>query len=319
MTGRSLPAEAQQPCSPLVAGAVTAIVPTLADRPRHASLLRAIGSLRDAALDTPLTVTAVVNGHRYAPEVLADLTKASVNVVRIEEASLPAALRAGRRSVQTAFFCFLDDDDEYLPAAIDRRMQALAGAPECALVATNGFRHDGHDDRRALDFLASVPTDPLAALFDENWLPSCGALFRSEAVGAEFFDDPHAYLEWTWLAFRLASSGRRVAVLDEPTFRIHDSPSSLSKSPAYIASHASLYRRMLELPVPLNVRRTIEQRLAIALSRTSLHHLERDELSAAWRCHVATLRTPGGWRYCSQTLRLVAASLRRCLTAHQAR
>jgi glycosyltransferase involved in cell wall biosynthesis len=298
-----------------MSAAVTAIVPTLADMARRASLLRALGSLERAALRARVTITVVVNGQRDSPAVIEDLHARNVRLIRIEQASLPAALREGRRTVDTPFFCFLDDDDEYLESAIDRRLAAMARAPACALVASNGYRCVGDVSSLALSGLAQVPRDPLAALLNENWLPSCGGLFRSDAIGTDFFDDIHQYFEWTWLAFRIARAGCDVAVLDEPTFRIHDTAISLSKSPAYLAASVTLCRRMLQEGLSPAQEEIVRDRLCTVLSRRSVALLRQGDLSAAWTCHLQTLRNPGGWRYAHQTLRLVSASLRSLVAA----
>jgi glycosyltransferase involved in cell wall biosynthesis len=298
---------------------VTAIVPTLGDEARKGSLLRAIDSLRNAARWTRLQVVVVVNGNRHAGSVLAALAAMDLRVLRIVEASLPAALLAGRRAVEGEYFCFLDDDDEYLPGAIDARVAALARQPEAALLAANGYRCRAGHDTLALSHLRAAERDPLSALFHENWLPSCGGLFRSRLVEDVFFTEPHGYLEWTWLAFRMAVAGRRVAVLDEPTFRIHDTAASLSKTAMYTSSHVALYRRMLKEPLRDDIRRLVRQRLATALSMDSVARLQGNDLRAAWREHLEVLTMPGGWRYGRQTIRLIGASLRRAAGTSRAR
>ncbi|HEY1327969.1 MAG TPA: glycosyltransferase family 2 protein [Casimicrobiaceae bacterium] len=295
-------------------GSVTAIIPTLADRAREQSLLRAIASLEAAAVGTPLSILVVVNGSRRDPAVLASVKSLGVEVVSIPEASLPAALLAGRREVDTAYFCFLDDDDEYLPGAIDARVDALRRQADAALVITNGYGCTDGVDEPWLNHIGEVERDPLLALFQENWLPSCGALFRSSAVGVDLFEEPQPYREWTWLAFRIALAGKRVAVLDRPTFRVHDSAASLSKSTAY-AMRTDLYRRMLCEPVPAEVRSLLRKRLAKALGMESVTRLREGNLRAAWQSHVEALALPGGWRYGSQTLRLTKASLNRLVAS----
>jgi hypothetical protein len=292
---------------------VTAIIPTLASPARMPLLARAVASL--GANEASVRVLCVVNGSLHAEDATQRLASMGAETIYNEPPSAPLASLAGRRAVDTPFYCFVDDDDEYLPGAIDHRLAVLSGNARAALVASNGYRCVDGRDSLALLHLADVPADPLAALFRENWLPSCGAVFRASAIDAGYFERPHPYFEWTWLAFRIAVAGMPVAVLDRPTFRIHDTPSSLSKSKAYRASDVALYRRMMQSPLPVPVRRMIRERLATALARDSVERLRENELRAAWQSHLQTLRMPGGWRYCSQTLRLVAASLRRRLPA----
>jgi hypothetical protein len=310
--------DAAKPSRDGTPASVTAIVPTLADTQRGESLLRAVARLRGAASVADLTVAVVVNGNRSDAGVVRSLEQPGVVILRVAEASLPGALLAGRRSVASDYFCFLDDDDEYLPDAIDRRIAVLEDLPGCAMVTTNGYRCRDGVDTTVLSNLASVPEDPISALFRENWLPSCAGLFRTAAVSAELFEEPHAYLEWTWLAFRIASRGLDVAVLDAPTFRIHDSASSLSKSPAYRSSHIALYRRMLAMAVRTDIREAIRRRLASALSAESVARLDENRLAEAWKLHLEALACPGGWRRGSQTLRLVGASIGRLASSSSA-
>lgn len=60
--------------------------------------------------------------------------------VSLEEGSLPRALIAGRRTVATPFYSFLDDDDELLPVAIDLRLAPLLADPAVDIVASNGYQ-----------------------------------------------------------------------------------------------------------------------------------------------------------------------------------
>lgn len=289
---------------------ITAIVPTLAEAARHRSLARAVESLR-AATERPeaLEIIVVVNGNRWDPTVLTWLDTEPLEVIRIPEGSLPLAQLTGRRHVSAPFFCFLDDDDEYLPGALDLRLDVLEREPGAALVTTNGWRRIGADDHRVLSGLSGVARDPLAALFEENWLASCGALFRTEAVGVELFEDVQAFLEWTWIAFRISVSGKKVAVLDAPTYRIHDTPGSASKSPRYLASELSLFERMLAMSDRPDIQSVIRKRIQNHWSMRSVEHLRAGDVRGAWRDFRHVLGQPRPWRYASQFVRLMLASM----------
>ncbi|GAA4404826.1 glycosyltransferase family 2 protein [Quisquiliibacterium transsilvanicum] len=301
MYARSEAANAAQEVTPRV----TAIVPTLAERTRREGLLRAIDSLRNAASER-LRILVVVNGSRFDPETVSLVRDASdVDVVQIEVGSLPYALEVGRGLVETPYFCFLDDDDEYLPGAIDLRLRALEAEPKADLVVTNGQRYDGEHRFVALKPLDGVSRDPLGSLFEGNWLASCGGLFRSDRVSPEVFTDINAYTEWTWIAFRLALEGRRVAVLDTPTFRINETAGSASKSDAYRRAFLELYRRMLQAALPKEVQRTVRSRISDVWHDLAVIELGRGNRAKAWRCHLASMRSSHGMRYLAFTRRLV--------------
>lgn len=288
---------------------VTVIVPTLATRERADSLLRALGSLADAGGKQSLHIIVVVNGNRYHEPLIEALSQTRVELIRIQEASLPAAILAGRRAVTTKYFCFLDDDDLYLPDAIALRVTVIETPPAADMVVTNGLRRSANREEAAMHRLGQVESDPQLALFHENWLASCGALFRTASVPVSFFEEPQAYLEWTWLAFRLTCAKCRIRVLDVPTFVINDTPGSASKSATYVASHVSLYRRMLELGERPDIREIIETRLAAAYHTIAGQQLRSRHLATAWKNHLRSLACRGGWRYASFSRRLILATL----------
>ncbi len=100
---------------------ITMVIPTTCYANRRESLLRAVATAR-AASNQLIVVLAVVNGSRVDADTLTALSEQPVQVDRQQEGSLPIALARGRSLVQTPFFGFLDDDDELLPGALDRRL-----------------------------------------------------------------------------------------------------------------------------------------------------------------------------------------------------
>ena len=65
-------------------------------------------------------------------------------------------------------------------------------------------------------------------------------MLRTDTVESAYFEDPLRYAEWTWLAFKLARDGKAVAVVDQFLFRIHETPSSASKTTGYGEALATL-------------------------------------------------------------------------------
>ena len=151
--------------------------------------------------------------------------------------------------------------------------------------------------------MRQAENDPLLTLFNENWLASCGGLFRSATVSPDYFDDAAQYYEWTFFAFRLALE-RRIIFLDIPTFRVHDSPLSLSKTLAYSTAEVHVLRRMLRFAMPARARAALREKLSRAWHGLSDFHRQRGEMQPAWTCHARSLFYPGGLRYLSYTSRL---------------
>lgn len=290
---------------------ITVVVPTMANTERRASLLRALKSIGQAS-DRPVNVLIVVNGQRWAQEVIDEAgALPQVHCLQISEGSLPKALAHGRAAVDTPYFAFLDDDDELTSGALDARLRIMEADGACDVVVTNGWRELQGQRTRAMRNLTSVEADPLEALFVENWLASCGGLYRTASIPQAYFDDPHDFAEWTWLAYCLALDRKKVRVIDVETFVIHDSVVSRSKSDAYRASYKRLFERMLERMPPPAVRRRVSAKLGEALHDLSDEALARREVVAAWRLHVGSLMQTGGGRYLAYSRHILRALVRR--------
>jgi hypothetical protein len=286
-------------------GDVSVIIPTLAEAGRRRELMRAITSVRLSSQDR-IHIIVVVNGNRFDPELCRWLqAQPDVRYEYLEAPSLPLAQKRGRELVDTEFFSFLDDDDEYLAGATDRKRECLLENEDADFVITNGFIHHGNGDTLLYTSLSDVPADPLRCLFRQTWLHNCNALFRSRSLCAEYLADYHAYCEWTWLAYRLALDGKRIVVLDQPTFRYNDTQNSLSKSTAYVQSAIPLCERMLKRDPPKPIGQLIRQRMGSTHHLLSSSALDRGNWRGAWISHLRSLSAPGGWRYLSYTRHLV--------------
>lgn len=292
---------------------VTAIIPTLAERSRSTTLARAIESLRRAIADpTALRILVVVNGQRFDSAVVDWLHTQPVDVIQIPHSSAPLAHLVGRQNVASEYFCFLDDDDEYLPNALEARLDRITKSEDLALVVTNGLRCGAASHAPALQDMVDIETDPLGALFRANWLTSCGALYRSSKIGVSYFENFHPYVEWTWLAFRISIDQQRLAWVNSPTFRIHETSGSASTTRSYVEAHDSLYQRMLPLAASrADIVNILRRRLQDSASMKSVVLLRDGDLRGAWAAYGNVLRGPRPWRYGSHLFRLVAASLRR--------
>lgn len=288
---------------------VSIIMPTLASRERAASLVRAIDSVvsQEGARGLPLVV---VNGAAGAPEILEHLRRrADIRLVTLQEASLPAALRAGRARVDTSYFAVLDDDDELLPGALRTRLEALEGAAGADLVVTNGFLAGfGRRELNIADF-RRIEADPLRMLLGLHWLPPCAGLFRTSTITPEFFEKIPRYREWTYLALCFALT-RRIAFAACPTFvYCTDTAGSLSKSRAYCLAGPPAIARMLELSLPADVRTALRVRMGDDMHSASARELEDGNHRAAWRWHCRSLTQPAGWRYALYGRKLLFGSL----------
>jgi glycosyltransferase involved in cell wall biosynthesis len=288
---------------------ISVIMPTLASRERATMLVRAIDSVlaQDGVRGVPLVV---VNGGVADPQLLAELRhRRDITLVELAEANLPAALRAGRCRVQTDYFSVLDDDDVLLPGALATRRACLQAVPEAGVVVTNGYLAGAGSRRLNIEDFGPIEADPLHGLLDRHWLPPCAGFFRTSAVTADFFDGIPRYREWTYLALRLALA-LPIVFVPRPTFvYTTDTPDSLSKSPAYSLAGPPAIARMLQLPLPADVRARLRVRMAGDMHSASSHELEHGHYRAAWAWHWRSLTQPSGWRYLPFARHLLRRSL----------
>jgi glycosyltransferase involved in cell wall biosynthesis len=265
---------------------ITTIIATLCDVFRRDSLLRAIESIQQASIE-PVRILIVVNGQRFDKDLLAMLKERNdVEVVQVFEGSLTKAHIAGRKLVDTEFFSFLDDDDEYLPGALDARISMIEAAD---VAVTNGFARSAGQDRLMYARMANVSAQPLKELFHENWLNSGNHLFRTASVPTRYFEDPHPYMEWTWLAYRLAFEGKKIVATEAATFRINDTPGSLSKSATYVSSNIALYGRMLAMKPQRDIVGVINRRICNAWHDVSVFELTAGNRAKAVGAHLRSL------------------------------
>lgn len=291
---------------------ITIVIPTVCSTTRADSLRRAISSIYAAGPGITKILLAA-NGSSVDTNFATELRDhPHVRYIYFEEGSSPGAISKVVPLVDTEYFGFLDDDDELLPNGLLSRLAILQANSKSDILLSNGFLRKNGEDKLYLDRLASVPDKPLETFFFENWLPSCGALFRSSTVSPEYFKNYHPYAEWSWLAFRLALDKKQFCILNEPTFRIHaDTPNSLSKSSEYGKAYISLYQRMLDLEPPLPIRQILKKRLCQAHHDVSAWHLGQGEIRKAFRHHLSSFQTPMSLRFLTYTRHIVAAALKR--------
>ena len=157
---------------------VSVIVPTTVSLERAPLLGRALRSLQEQQHHVIVPIV-VANGTRYLPEVLESLKqRQDIRFIYLDRHSHTEARLAGRKAVDTEFFAFLDDDDEYLPGAAQQQLGAIARDPSVDVLITNGYRHESGQDVVQLADVPSLQRDPLRSLMDFSWLHNAGALFR---------------------------------------------------------------------------------------------------------------------------------------------
>lgn len=292
--------------------AVSVIIPTRAVSHRSELLRRAVNSVlaQEAVRVVPLVV---INGPDRDQHLTRELhADRRLQVASLEDADLPAALRAGREMVDTKWFAELDDDDVLLPGALALRVHILQAQANLDAVITNGLRRGADGDTLHIADIKMVERDPLRAMVfgHDYWLLPGSWLCRTDSVGPEFFGHMPKFRECTYLAMRLAST-RQIAFLDSPTVVWHtDTPLSESKSRAYVLGEAAALQRILELDLPADVRRAVRRKVSRACHSNARLYLSEGRVKDAWAWHLKSLREVGGRRYLRYTRHLMLALLR---------
>lgn len=285
---------------------VSVIIPTTCESARAAGLMRAIGGLLDGQ-GVAVEVLVVANGARVDAQLLASLQSDSrLRVLRVEEGNVSVARHAGLLAARGAFFGFLDDDDEYLPAALATRLAAFEGRPEVDVVVTNGYEHERGVDRPLITLPAEELQRDLAASFlKQNWFASPAPLFRAASIDPALFAIPHRFFELSYLFFALLSKGCRFHWDAALTYRVHkDTAASASKSADFALAYPAFLESVAALPLPPALRQGLRRKYLSALNAQANAHLAAGRRGPAWRAHLKCL-THGGWAYLPYTRRLL--------------
>jgi glycosyltransferase involved in cell wall biosynthesis len=284
---------------------VSVIIPTLAHPLRANHLRRAVHSVLHQH-DVEVVAILVINGSQFDQALVDELRQLRhVEIVHLPSSDLPSALREGRRRVSTPWYSELDDDDLLLPNALAVRLDALVRLTDHDAVVTNGVVRASDRDKPFMVDFQEAARNPLGWLATGNWLSPGATLFRTDRVPETLFDGIPRYLEWTYLAVRLATS-YRLLFINEPTFVYHvDSPLRTVDSEAYLRGQPAALRRILQLDMPKALRATFRRRLAGAHHEVARNELHRGRLGSAWMSHLHCITQPSGWRYLPFTRRLI--------------
>ena len=288
---------------------IDVIIPTLCDAQRGPLLIRAIGHLlsQEGVAVRPIVV---VNGSRVHAATFAALqARRDIHLIRLEAGDLFRARRIGFEAVRTEFFAIHDDDDMLLSGALARRLKAFREDPTVDWVVTNG--HFVWPDREVpyIPSVEAVRNDPCGTLLDHCWLCSAGNLFRTSAVSPDIFDAVQS-MDITYIAMKLLADGRKLALIDEPTFKYFYYPTSVSKQDLYKLAAAQAIRTMMALPVPGWVRRGLASKYRRAMHDIAVHAWTRGTMREAWAAHLASLAgLPELFRFLGYTRSLIRAGV----------
>jgi len=159
--------------------------------------------------------------------------------------TLGLARQVGLMAVETPCAVWLDADDELLPGRVDRM---LAGLEADASDLVSDAVEIVYESRDHLPAVLPIPgffrnTQPLARLFERNYLPGIGVLgFRCPFARRIGYDVSLHGAEDVDFALRAVAAGARFSLLRSAGYRIHAHAGSLSRR---IENQRRMYRLAL--------------------------------------------------------------------------
>jgi hypothetical protein len=291
--------------------AVCIIIPTLATSERAPFLRKALESAlaQEQVRAVPIVVA---NGPGVAPDLVRWLeSRKDIRFAYRKEANMPQSLALGRDLVDTPFFGELDDDDILMPHALISRLEQMDAYEAVDAGISNGFIENARGRVITRSHFSECHNDPLRRILDGHWLHPGAGLFRTVTITRDFFASMPQYLEWTYLALRLALE-KKIAFIDNPSF-VHytDHPFGIWRSKAATLGLPRAIEHILSLDLPKDVRLFYKKNLSWASHKVSKLHLEERDFSSAWEWQVRSLRHRFDWKsllYMASLLRRVVAS-----------
>ncbi len=215
----------------------------------------------------------------------------------LEEPNKARATLLGRELAKGTFFCFLDDDDEFLPGAFAYATKILLANPELDCLATNGFYVTPNGTRCVFNQTREFEINGYAnsLLRSRNWLASCGGMFRQRTVSTKYFENLPPHREWTVIAFRIATD-LKVRFVNRLSYRVFSSPESQSKTASYVEAGTTALEAMLQWAKKPAHARAIRRRMSEAYHDTTSYYRLRSDFPRAWKAYWSSIRV-GGLKY----------------------
>lgn len=291
-------------------GCISVIIPTKCQNTRAELLYRAIDSILKQT-DVSVEIIVVVNGDHYDQSLVSHLENIpKLKIIFHKVANVSVARYIGLCHARGEYFCFIDDDDEFLEEAFKIRL-ALFAKHDVDFVITNGVLHKAGKDTLVVnsEFAKEILRNPAKSFLQRNWCGSLAPLFKRKSIDPELFNFSFKYFEVTYLFFLLLSQGKRLCFGEEATYRVYeDNPLSVSKTLEYSRAYPEFLLGLGSLPLEKNIKQIIHEKYLTALNMQSNLEMQRGELSMAWKSHVKCL-SHGGWQYFAYTRHLLRSTL----------
>lgn len=285
---------------------VSVIIATAASDSRRFCIRNALDSaLNQAGCEIELIVVA--NGHQCAHHVIKEIQNDHrVRFFHQPDMNVNSARLFGREQVSGEYFCFIDDDDDFIPDSLQHLVSELQNEQTLDIAVGNGYRNKGGFDEINIENISARNNDLLGSLvaFGGNWLPSCAGVFRTRTVKSEIFAEYPTYCEWTYFAFKLTIT-HKVKLFDVLTFRINDSSVSLSKGMEYNLGEYDSLKKIMSLPLPGDIVSAIKDKMSEQEHTLSEDYLRIGRLNESLKYHLLSMTRWHGLKYVPYTRKII--------------
>lgn len=286
---------------------VAVIIPTMCTSARADLLERAIDSVFFNK-ELLIQVIVVVNGDKFDKDLVHKLMNDDrLLILKQVAANVSMARLFGLSHSNSEYFCFLDDDDEFLPNGLMLRASYLHGHPEIDVVVTNGIMHQGDSSVPFINEDEYKDINVEFALSHMNWFASPASMFRAKSVDREFFNFNLKYFEWTYLLLLLVENKRKIQYVAHKTFiKYENNKDSVSKSIEYAKAYPDFLLSLGVIKLPSKIRKILDKKYINALHGLSEIYLHEGNRKDAWLTHLKCIKK-GGWSYLLYTRHLISS------------
>lgn len=285
---------------------VSVIIPTMCLSSRSELLKRTIKSITNQS-DVHTEILVVLNGLQYDTETVKELeANPLINLIRLETANVSTARYIGVCQSQGDFFCFIDDDDEFLENAFQIRLNTFL-EHDVDFIISNGLLNKDGVDKIVVEYdsVTELRLNPAANLLKKNWFASSAGFYKAKSFNPELFNFSYKYFEMTYLFFLLISNGKTFYFNELLTYRVYqDQPLSVSKSNEYMLAHAVFLRNLMKFDLESSIKKFISKKYIAALNMQSNIEIQQGLKFKAWLSHLKCLLN-GGWEYIPYTRHLI--------------
>ncbi len=266
---------------------VSVVIPTYnrADTVGHA-----VESVR-AQTFTDYEIIVVDDGSRDNTAAVVARFGDAVRYIAQPNGGVAVARNRGVAEARGRYVAFLDSDDAWLPAKLERQMAFVAQRPELGFAYADARVVDESGRELGVKPVQRPVADTLEALLQGNFIPTLTVVARRDAVQAVGGFDPQLrgpedYDLWMRLAARYPFAGVR-----ETLAVYHQSGSGLSGDPNKIyAEYLKIFRKLLGHEEFAAHRAQVRRRLAVSHYLLAKGRYEQGRFAEARREFAAALR-----------------------------